>query len=269
MTFVALGIIATYVGLFGGYLASFPTAQPAQPKPPSGGVAVDFVAVTLEPNANVLTAEVVLTASPSLLDSADRLRAPIEVVISPSLGSAAIVIPAGTPVRTVTARLPLFGFVEQWPFDRYRVNALTVTACSSGCAGGTPLPVRSAASSDLPGWQIHADSSAGQLTSLEFTRSVPVLVFGFVVVLVLVLNAALALTVAHWTNRGRIPPQPALLGWYAALLFATVPLRSFFPGSPPIGSLVDYAIVLWVIVAISASLMVYLRSWFRVATGER
>ena len=50
--------------------------------------------------------------------------------------------------------------------------------------------------------------------------------------------------------RGRV------LGWIAALLFATVPIRNFFPGSPPPGSWVDVLVVLWVIVALTVGLLI-------------
>jgi Domain of unknown function (DUF4436) len=37
--------------------------------------------------------------------------------------------------------------------------------------------------------------------------------------------------------------------WYAAMLFAVVPLRTALPGSPAFGSWIDLTIVLWVLVA--------------------
>jgi Domain of unknown function (DUF4436) len=47
------------------------------------------------------------------------------------------------------------------------------------------------------------------------------------------------------------------------MLFATVPLRTFLPGSPPIGSWIDFTIVLWVIVALVTGLGLYVTAWSR------
>lgn len=60
------------------------------------------------------------------------------------------------------------------------------------------------------------------------------------------------------------------MSWMAAMLFATVPLRGFLPGSPPVGSWVDYLVVLWVIAGLIASLVIYVIAWLRWAPrGER
>ena len=38
--------------------------------------------------------------------------------------------------------------------------------------------------------------------------------------------------------------EAGFLGWIGAMLFATIPIRNFFPGSPPPGSWVDVLVVL-------------------------
>jgi hypothetical protein len=51
------------------------------------------------------------------------------------------------------------------------------------------------------------------------------------------------------------------LGWIAAMLFATIPIRNFFPGSPPPGSWVDVLVVLWVFVALTLALVIGLAAF--------
>jgi hypothetical protein len=51
--------------------------------------------------------------------------------------------------------------------------------------------------------------------------------------------------------------------WYAAMLFAVVPLRNALPDSPPIGWWVDVTVVLWVIVALGISMLIYIYCWWR------
>ena len=47
------------------------------------------------------------------------------------------------------------------------------------------------------------------------------------------------------------------------MLFATIPIRNFLPGSPPPGSWVDVTIVLWVVVALGVALVFGVGSWWR------
>jgi len=46
-----------------------------------------------------------------------------------------------------------------------------------------------------------------------------------------------------------------------AMLFATIPIRNFFPGSPPPGSWVDVLVVLWVIIALAGVLVIALAAF--------
>jgi hypothetical protein len=45
------------------------------------------------------------------------------------------------------------------------------------------------------------------------------------------------------------------------MLFATIPIRNFFPGSPPPGSWVDVLVVLWVFVALTLALVIGLAAF--------
>jgi hypothetical protein len=51
--------------------------------------------------------------------------------------------------------------------------------------------------------------------------------------------------------------------WYAAMLFAVVPLRNALPGSPPFGAWIDVTVVLWVILALAMSMLLYIACWWR------
>ena len=53
------------------------------------------------------------------------------------------------------------------------------------------------------------------------------------------------------------------------MLFATIPLRTFLPGSPPIGSWIDFTVVLWVVVGLIVGLAIYVAAWARWGHPER
>lgn len=52
--------------------------------------------------------------------------------------------------------------------------------------------------------------------------------------------------------RNRRKFQPPMTTWYAAMLFAVMPLRNGLPDSPPIGSWIDVTVTLWVIAVLAA-----------------
>ncbi len=94
-------------------------------------------------------------------------------------------------------------------------------------------------------------------------RTVGIIGFGLLLVLVMVVLAVLGLAVAINAFRGRRKMEPSFLSWIAAMLFATIPIRNFLPGNPPPGSWVDIAVVLWVIVALGAALAFGVVAWSR------
>jgi hypothetical protein len=47
------------------------------------------------------------------------------------------------------------------------------------------------------------------------------------------------------------------------MLFAVMPLRHALPDSPPFGCWIDVTIVLWVIVVLVISMMLYISCWWR------
>ena len=79
----------------------------------------------------------------------------------------------------------------------------------------------------------------------------------------------LGLTVAIVAYRGIRKVEATLMSWMAAMLFATIPLRTFLPGSPPIGSWVDYLVVLWVVAGLVLGLVIYVLAWLQVGDARR
>lgn len=81
--------------------------------------------------------------------------------------------------------------------------------------------------------------------------------------LVLLALPALALFAAIEMLLGKKQFQPAFSSWFAAMLFAVVPIRNFLPGDPPPGSWIDEALVLWVLIALVAAMVIYVVAWAR------
>ena len=98
---------------------------------------------------------------------------------------------------------------------------------------------------------------------IAVTRSGSTIAFGIVLLSLMVILPVLVLTVAIVVLRGRRKVEVTVMGWIGAMLFATIPLRNFLPGSPPIGSWIDYLIVLWVLAGLVGGLVLFVIAWLR------
>ncbi|BBY22575.1 DUF4436 domain-containing protein [Mycobacterium stomatepiae] len=165
----------------------------------------------------------------------------------------------GTLPSVVPVVLATFGDPSDWPFDHYRSEGIVVELFR----GQTPLPERVPVSfvDRLPGWTIAA--AGGVPYRLDFQRSPSTAAFAAVMVGAMVVIAALGLFVALQTVRNLATFHPVMIPWYAAMLFAVVPLRNELPDSPSIGFWIDITVVLWVIVALVASMTLYIFCWWQ------
>jgi hypothetical protein len=119
----------------------------------------------------------------------------------------------------------------------------------------------------LLGWKIDVthDLDAGPYGSyqLNLGRTLSTVGFGVVILGVLLALAVLGLFVATQTLRDRRKFQPPMTTWYAAMLFAVMPLRNALPDAPPFGAWIDITVVLWVIVLLVISMTIYITCWWR------
>ena len=125
-------------------------------------------------------------------------------------------------------------------------------------------------SGSLNGWDIRSDRPAGVTgphsddnLTITFNRAQGplALIAGFC--LVLIALPAIAFFVAIEMLLGRKAFQPAFSTFFAAMLFAVVPIRSVLPGSPPPGSWIDEAVTVWVLLALTSATVLYIIAWVR------
>ncbi len=242
---------------------------------PSGGVLVTVDFNSIDPGTRLMTATVEVAVDQALTDpngpigELDVPRQPLTVLVLPTADGVPLTFPAGQPITLKQIRIPTepgSGYIRDWPLDRYR-SSLVVFAEQ----GSVALPIAVSFSGVVQGWHVSAQNAdpappaapLGLVYQVEMRRSVGVLLFGIAIVLVLVALPFLALWVVINVYRGRRKFEPAFLSWIAALLFATIPIRNFLPGSPPAGSWVDVTVVIWVIIALILALFVGVGSWWR------
>ncbi len=179
--------------------------------------------------------------------------------------------PKGKAPAQVATTIEAHGYPGNWPFDTYRtdeISALVFIGDYHDIAWA-----RMEVTGSLDGWdvsvkRVHDAQDTNNPNSLDnvivtLQRAKGQLIFDLGVCLILIALPVLALIVAIPMALGRTSFLPPFSTWYAAMLFAIVPLRNFFPGSPPPGSWVDQAIVLWVLIALVVAMSLFVVAWVR------
>jgi hypothetical protein len=238
----------------------------------SGHPAADGTTVTvdLEEMQSVkggLTANVTVNPGPALLDpDTNGLTEDLGVAVHSAVTPTKRVWTKGMVPGVIPVPLTLGGDNSDWPFDHYRSGPITVDLFH----GTSPVPERIAAAfvDRVPGWTVTAVPVAGKPGVVapyrfELQRSPSTAAFGAVILGVLIALAVVAAFVAVQTMRDKRKFQPPMTTWYAAMLFAVVPLRNALPDAPSIGSWVDVTITLWVIVTLVVSMLIYISCWWR------
>jgi Domain of unknown function (DUF4436) len=182
--------------------------------------------------------------------------------------------PVGKSPAQVATTIEAHGDPGNWPFDSYTTDEISAYVFTgSGADRQKPVTARMEVTGSLDGWdlsvtRVHDVMDTQNPNSLDnviitLHRAKGPLIFDLGICLILIALPALALWVAIPMALGRTTFLPPFSTWYAAMLFAIVPLRNFLPGSPPAGSWVDQAVVLWVLIALVVAMSLFVVAWWR------
>jgi hypothetical protein len=235
--------------------------------PSSGdGTTVTVDIEEIESDNSVLVANLSIAPAPALLDPQSHdLKEDLSIVLTSAVSAGKRTWAKGTLPDVFRVSLALAGDVAEWPFDRYRSGPITIDLFS-GAARALQHPTVTLVDR-LLGWNVDvARVSTGNALAadrVDLYRSSSTVAFGVVILAVLIALAGLGLFVAVQTVRDRRKFQPPMTTWYAAMLFAVMPLRNALPDSPPFGCWIDVTIVLWVIVVLVISMTLYISCWWR------
>lgn len=199
------------------------------------------------------------------------LLEPIEVTFISANGARTTTFSDQTLATSVDIALVAQPQIEFWPFDSYRFETMMLVSHTVD-DNREVLPVTVTMEGFVSGWEIDATQvtqdvvpgTSSPVPNIDFhaTRALTTFAFAAVLLTLMILMAVLALTVAISVFRGNRKGEPAFLSWVAGMLFATPMLRSFLPGSPPIGSWVDILVVLWVLVSLVMALPLLVTAWW-------
>ena len=266
----AVAFVAVYAAVVAAYaLDTGDDTGPDTRTPPTNGVLVYLDLDSVSGDTYSIDARVSVYAGPDLVDVAGDLRRDMTVEVSPAASSGSVTFARGTSPASSPVSLYADGDIRTWPFDTYRVDALQVRAYDDTGSGRVSVPTRVVVSDSMASWRTHATGpesvSTRSTVSLRVSRTGTTVAFGLAMCAVLVVLPVCTLSVAVLTLRRRKQFLPPIVTWFAVMLFAVLPLRNLFPGSPPIGSWVDYTVVLWVVIGLTTALAVYVIAWWRQA----
>lgn len=243
-------LIAAYLFGIASYRSGIASSLPAQ-SPPAQGLSVVIVPDAIEATDQTVPSQVLAFPSSDLLDENGLLTNEIEIRVQPALSGSVLALPIGEAPTPQRVELPAPGIVQEYPFDSYALSS-KISAQMVFADAYDPIPVDASLFLRIPGWSardVETSSSSASAMSTVFasivrdgsTKSIALLLL-----LLMVILAAIAVLVTGASTRGRMKLDLSVASWMTALLFALLPIRGFFPGSPPLGSWMDILVFFWV-----------------------
>ncbi|WP_084453863.1 DUF4436 domain-containing protein [Mycobacterium interjectum] len=283
---IAIGVSILIVVISAYALSLFGVHQLQEaeaPLPPldlsQGGGDATIVQLRLEelkPVANRLAVNVLVYPGVSAYDNRyDVLGTDVGVRLYPTSDLGDLHYPKGKAPAQLSTTVEAHGDPGNWPFDSYRTEPISADAFVGSGDNVKKVPARVEVTGELDGWDVSVQrlhdpgalptqrgSDNGNVV-ITLKRAKGPLIFDLGICLVLISLPTLALLVAIPMALGRRKFLPPFATWYAANLFAIVPLRNILPGAPPPGSWIDQAIVQWVLIALVTAMSLYIFAWIR------
>lgn len=221
----------------------------------------------LETVANRLTVNVLVIPEDSKFDKRlDVLTQDLAVRLYPENDLGDLQYPVGKSPAQVSTTIEADGDPANWPFDSYTTGVISADVLVGSGDGRYREPARIEVVGSVDGWDVSVQrvgestqtSSRPDNVIITLHRARGSLIFDLGIVAVLVSLPTLALWVSIPMVLGRKKFAPPFVSWFAAMLFAVVPLRNILPGSPPPGSWIDQAVVLWVLIALIVAMSLFI-----------
>ena len=266
-------VIAAYALVAVLYSAEGDTSSTNGPLPANErGIIATVTPVTVEPVQAQTTVDLAFVPQGDLADDAGRLTKNVRIAVSSSTGTQELKLTAGDSLSRMEVHIGMTGDEVQYPFDSHDAVFLIQADIFERDTGGAftsvgNVPVGLQGSSGVAGWDTvyafpprFSDGASGSIT---YSRAFTTKAFAFVLLFLVISLSVLALIIGILVFTNRRKAEVALLSWTAALLFALPLLRTYMPGSPPIGAAIDIYIYLWVIVMAVIATVLSAIAWIR------
>jgi hypothetical protein len=267
-----VAVVAVYIASLVGYRLLEPPPHHFQFSEPAatGEPSVILRLRQIDPSQNRLTVDILVHPGPQLQPDGPESMDDLTIRLSSWTETGELIYVHSDTTGNDTTSLLAVGDPDDWPFDTYTTDTIGVQAFVGKGPVQRRLPVRVVVAGQINGWDVRSDVATiasppapEQTVRITLERTRGALAFDIGILLVLLALPATALFVAVETVLGRRKFHPPLTTWFAAMLFAVVPLRNLLPGAPPAGAWIDLAVVLWVLIAVAAAMVIYIVAWWR------
>lgn len=277
-TLLVIGILVAFLVVYGlSLFGVHMLAKSAGPlKPPDLNATNDTIVLVrlekLETVANRLTVKVLVIPEDSMFDKRlDVLKTDTAVRMDPPNDLGDLQYPAGKSPAQVATTIEAHGDPNNWPFDSYSTDTLSAEVLVGQGDARQYIPARVEVTGALDGWDVsvrrvgEASQESDRPDNVVITphRAKGPLIFDLGICLVLFALPTLAFAVAIQIALGKRKFVPPFVTWFAAMLFAVIPIRNFLPGSPPPGAWIDQVLVIWVLMALVGAMALYMLTWYR------
>jgi hypothetical protein len=245
-------------------------------------IATSDITATVEPidfdaRTNTMTVRFRFDVTRSdLLQDGVRLAQGIRITIYSADGSDEVLFPRGEPIGNTEIEMGTSGELYAYPLDTHDGFIAVAAETYDRGAGGIntttgELPMALAIDGSISGWEMKADLrvlNGYPLAVFDIKRAFSTQAFAIVLVAMAITVAGLAFITAVLTATNRRRFETPLLAWVGAILFALPLLRTYLPGSPPIGAALDIYLYLWTFVISVSALVLLFISWTRQRKAE-
>ncbi|MEZ5383387.1 MAG: DUF4436 family protein [Microthrixaceae bacterium] len=217
-----------------------------------------------------VTARIVVKPGSDLLAEDGTLTRSLRVAVNDTAGRTATLFETGTRPEPITATLQLTGSrVTRYPLDNYLTDLLLLAEREVEPEPGSlvddgadyeRVPIDATVRSSLTDLRVSGTlkpEATDDLLLASFSLNRPLSVVGFAVsIMGLAWLLAMGCVALAWAVLVRARAIPVWAwGFYAGVLFALPQLRTGLPGSPPYGSIIDWAAYYWALGLVGLSLL--------------
>jgi hypothetical protein len=255
-------VIATGLTLWG--VAAQETATVVDPvgKVADSLLLVNATAVDLDLQRNEMSFRLVFRPSGEIVNGTE-LTQDVSVVVNDVSGASLRTFDAGTVMEPATVVVALSGSQLRYPFDTYQAE-LAVGAVAGNGERQQPLTLDMEVGVALDQFNVAGSAQRQEnaaTVDLQMSRRAAVIIW-VLFFMGLVWCIAMGGACVAWfiVVYAKDPPMWTF-PFFAAILFALPTLRAGLPGSPPYGSLVDWAAFYWGIAILAGALIALLTVW--------
>jgi hypothetical protein len=169
--------------------------------------------------------------------------------------------------------IALNGSISAYPLDRY-TGHLSISASKKGSEARQPIrltvwPLAANWNVEISRFDRAPEVPAGIDLNVQVSRPPSFVVMAIAFYAAMALLGLIGLIIGTLVFLGVRPVEAALTGALGAMIFSIPALRGIMPGAPPLGIHADALILVWVQLAVTLGLALFVSAWVSQGSSQR